>query len=115
VFKNIETWYSGKRVLFRDKRFYLLVVTILVLLLNFWLGSRYPSLNSKAMMSGSLVLEDLLSFDAHASKLLNPQWWEAIWTTYVNWLYTNKQGMIFGLSFAVLLMSFIALIKPLLS
>ena len=66
-------------------------------------------------MSNSMVLGDFLSFDAHVPKLMNPQWWEAIFTTYINWLYTNKQGMIFGLSFAILLMTILTLIKPLMS
>ena len=93
-----KTWTHYK-VLLRDKRFYILLLALVALAFNFWLSSRYPSLNTKAMMSGSLVLEDFLSFDAHLGKLINPSWWEAILTTYINWLYTNKQGMIFGLSF----------------
>ena len=30
----------------------------------FWSGSRYPSLNEKAIMGGSAALEDPLSFEA---------------------------------------------------
>ena len=45
-------------------RFFLSLLILVVLAGLFWTGSRYPSLNEKAMMSGALQLEDALSFEA---------------------------------------------------
>lgn len=43
----------------------LLVILVLVATATmFWSGSRYPSLNEKAIMGGSAALEDPLSFEA---------------------------------------------------
>ena len=39
-----------------------LIVVVLAYL--FWTGSRYPALDEKAMMSGAILLEDALSFEA---------------------------------------------------
>ena len=50
-------WKYNKRVL-------LVCVVIIVTAVNFWTGSRYPSLDEKAIMGGSARLEDPLSFEA---------------------------------------------------
>ena len=73
-----------------------LVLTIAIL---FWGESRYPSLNDKALMTGSIQLEDPLSFEAvfpvHDGM---PMWQKIIYTT-LNWVDTNTNGMIFGVLF----------------
>ncbi|OAN73550.1 hypothetical protein A8B78_18315 [Jannaschia sp. EhC01] len=47
-----------------DKRLILLSLLLVAIAAGFWLTSRYPSLNTKAMMGGQISLEDGLSFDA---------------------------------------------------
>lgn len=83
----------------------LLVVTIAVL---FWTGSRYPSLNEKAIMEGSIQLEDALSFEALISVDDTLPMWKKIIFTTINWVKTNKNGMIFGVFFGA---AFLTLIR----
>ena len=83
----------------------LLVVTIAVL---FWTGSRYPSLNDKAIMEGSIQLEDALSFEALISVDDTLPMWKKIIFTTINWVKTNKNGMIFGVLFGA---AFLTLIR----
>ncbi len=65
----------------------------------FWMQSRYPNLNEKALMGGALELQDPLSFEAKYQ--LDPTWplWKKIGYTTVNWIYTNRRGMMFGVLF----------------
>jgi uncharacterized membrane protein YraQ (UPF0718 family) len=73
-----------------------LVVTIAVL---FWGESRYPSLNDKALVSGSIQLEDPLSFEAAFPVHDGMPMWQKIGYTTLNWIDTNTNGMIFGVLF----------------
>lgn len=103
----------------QDKRMVMLLLILATLAFNFWTGSRYPSLDAKAMMAGSLEMEDGLSFDATIENTIEAAgltgWTAKTAVTYVNWLFTNKQGMIFGMMFAILLMSIVTLYKPYMS
>ena len=65
----------------------------------FWLESRYPQLDDKALMGGSIQLQDPLSFESKYQ--LDPAWslWKRICYTTVNWVYTNRRGMMFGVLF----------------
>jgi uncharacterized membrane protein YraQ (UPF0718 family) len=65
----------------------------------FWIQSRYPNLNEKALMGGALELQDPLSFEAKYQ--LDQTWplWKKIGYTTVNWIYTNRRGMMFGVLF----------------
>lgn len=63
----------------------------------FWTQSRYPALNDKAIMEGSIQLEDPLSFESLLSVDPSfPMWKKIIYTT-INWVKTNKNGMTFGI------------------
>lgn len=71
----------------------------------FWTGSRYPALNEKLMMSGAIQLEDPLSFEAKyplTEAMTIPQ---KVFYSTLNWIYTNKQGMTFGILFAAAFMT----------
>ncbi len=65
----------------------------------FWLQSRYPNLNDKALMAGALQLQDPLSFEAKYQIDLTWPLWKQIGYTTVNWIYTNRRGMMFGVLF----------------
>ncbi len=47
-----------------NKRILIVVGVIVVAAGAFWSGSRYPSLDEKAIMGGSAQLEDPLAFEA---------------------------------------------------
>ncbi|MEO0774640.1 MAG: FG-GAP-like repeat-containing protein, partial [Pseudomonadota bacterium] len=83
-----------------EKRFVLALLMIGVLALLFWTGSRYPSLDEKAMMSGAIQLEDPLSFEALFPLTDDMSMLERMFWTTLNWIDTNKKGMTFGILFA---------------
>lgn len=70
---------------------------IIVLAILFWTGSRYPSLDEKAMMGGMIHLEDPLSFEAIFPISPDMSVLERIFYSTLNWIDTNKKGMTFGL------------------
>jgi len=72
---------------------------LIFLMVNFWGSSRYPALNDKAVMSGSIQLEDPLSFEVLLPIQPGYPLWKKITYTTVNWIKTNLNGMIFGVLF----------------
>lgn len=84
----------------RRTRFFLSLLILVVLAGLFWTGSRYPSLNEKAMMSGALQLEDALSFEARFEITAEMGLLERLFFSTLNWIDTNKKGMTFGILFA---------------
>ena len=69
------------------------------LALNFWAGSRYPALDTKAAMAGSIPLSDTLSFESTLTYEADDPVAKRIAYATVNWIYTNKKGMTFGVLF----------------
>ncbi|EIE50718.1 FG-GAP-like repeat-containing protein [Salipiger aestuarii] len=83
-----------------EKRFLLALLIVAVLAYLFWTGSRYPALNEKAVMSGAIQLEDVLSFEATFPITTDMTLLERIFRSTLNWISTNKKGMTFGVLFA---------------
>lgn len=96
-------------VLKYNKRVLLVSLFIVVAAVNFWSGSRYPSLEEKAIMGGSARLEDPLSFEASIQIQPSDSTGKRIAYTTINWLETNRQGMIFGLLIGASLLTLIGL------
>jgi uncharacterized membrane protein YraQ (UPF0718 family) len=82
------------------KRFFVALLLVAGIAVQFWIQSRYPSLDDKAIMSGAIQLEDPLSFEAHYE--IRPEYtvWKKIGLSTLNWIYTNERGMTFGVLFA---------------
>ena len=80
----------------------LLLVTIAMF---FWFQSRYPDLNDKALMGGAIELQDPLSFEARYQ--IDPVWpvWKKIFYTTINWMFTNRRGMMFGVLFGAAMLT----------
>src|SRR5687768_16709616 len=74
-------------------------LVVLVLAFYSWTPSRYPSLNDKAVMSGTIQLEDPLSFEAAIQFEPTAPLWKKIGYTTINWIKTNRRGMTFGVLF----------------
>jgi uncharacterized membrane protein YraQ (UPF0718 family) len=90
----------------------LLVLTVLATTAAmFWSGSRYPSLNEKAIMGGSAALEDPLSFEASLQTQPGDPLPQRILFSTVNWVETNLEGMTFGLVIGACLLTLIGLIS----
>jgi uncharacterized membrane protein YraQ (UPF0718 family) len=93
-----------------NKRALLVFLVIIAVAVNFWSGSRYPSLEEKAIMGGSAQLEDPLSFEASIQIQPGDSTGKRIVLTTINWIETNLQGMMFGLMLGACLLTLISLI-----
>ncbi len=70
----------------------------------FWLSSRYPALNLKAIMGSQTGLSGL-GFDVLVAVQDHDNIIKRILLTTVNWLYSNIEGMSFGLLIAPVILS----------
>jgi uncharacterized membrane protein YraQ (UPF0718 family) len=94
-----------------NKRIIFVCAVIVVTAVTFWSGSRYPSLDQKAIMGGSAVLEDPLAFEASIQIQPNDGTVERIIYTTINWIETNLQGMAFGLMIGACLLTLISMVS----
>jgi len=93
-----------------DYRPLIALAAMLGLAITFWLGSRYPALNEKAMMGGDTPLSGLafdIIFDIFPD---SSQWWQFVANTG-NWIITNIKGMTFGVLFGAAALTFLSVIK----
>ena len=92
---------------------YRLPVTILAglsIAVFFWLSSRYPALNDKALMGGDASIAGL-AFDTIARVYPDSAlWWELL-ANMLNWLYTNWRGMVFGIIFGSVFLTALSLVR----
>ncbi len=93
-----------------DKRIVTVVLLVAGIALWFWSGSRYPSLDEKAMMGGSTQLEDPLSFEALIPLQAHHSAAQRVLYTAINWAETNREGMIFGLLLGACFLTLIGMI-----
>ncbi len=86
------------------------VVLTLGIGLYFWVDSRYPSLLKKLHSGMSIQLKGALSFDALLP--VTPQMHAAarIGRTTINWMWTNRIGMTFGICFGAALLTLLPLL-----
>ena len=96
--------------LIENKRVLFVLAVIVATAVTFWSGSRYPSLDEKAIMGGSAQLEDPLSFEASIQIQPNDSTFERIVFTTINWIETNLEGMAFGLMIGACLLTLIGMI-----
>jgi hypothetical protein len=96
--------------LIENKRVLFVLAVIIATAVTFWSGSRYPSLDEKAIMGGSAQLEDPLSFEASIQIQPNHSASKRILYTTVNWIETNLEGMAFGLMIGACLLTLIGML-----
>lgn len=96
----------------KNKRMWLSLGFLVLLVGFFWSSSRYPQLNEKALMGGETPTTGI-SFDAlfNVDKS-DPVYIQILYNT-VNWIDTNKKGMSFGILFATLMILVFSLIDNL--
>ena len=95
----------------QNKRLIIIAAVCIAIAINFWAGSRIPSLNDKATLGGDLILEDPLGFEAAYPVDPGDPVLERIYYTTINWIMTNRQGMTFGILFAAAFMTALSLLK----
>jgi uncharacterized membrane protein YraQ (UPF0718 family) len=81
------------------KRAGLCAIFLIAVAIYFWTQSRYPQINDKALMGGAIELQDSLSFEAKYQ--IDQGWplWKQVGYSTINWVYTNRRGMLFGVIF----------------
>ncbi|MBO6797766.1 FG-GAP-like repeat-containing protein [Maricaulis sp.] len=102
-----ETWVDRARW----KRLALAALAALVLAVLFWATSRYPSLDEKAMMSGAIQLEFPLGFEALIPYDPTAPLVERVMVATVNWVDTNKKGMVFGWLFGAAFLTILGYLR----
>ncbi len=93
----------------KDKRLVLVGLLMVFLAGGFWTGSRYPALHEKAMMGTDTSLSGL-GFATLVEVTPDEKPVLRILYTTINWTYTNRQGMTFGILFGALLMTVLPLV-----
>jgi uncharacterized membrane protein YraQ (UPF0718 family) len=92
------------------KRLVIVASLLVVLLAAFWSGSRYPALNEKLLMGVDTPVEGL-AFSTLLEVAPDEKPLPKILYTTVNWTYTNRQGMTFGLLAGALGMGLMGLLS----
>lgn len=95
---------------FQSLRILLVITVIVVTAVTFWIGSRYPSLDEKAIMGGSAQLEDPLAFEALIQIQPSDSLLVRIVYTTINWVETVLEGMAFGLVIGACFLTLIGMI-----
>jgi uncharacterized membrane protein YraQ (UPF0718 family) len=98
------------RVLLANKRLIIFSIGLITLVASFWMGSRYPELDMKSAMAGSISPSSSLNFEEVFQVEDHFSYWKKVAYSTGNWLNTNKRGMTFGILFAALIVSFLHLI-----
>ena len=93
------------------KRLILIILLMGYIAFSFWGGSRYPALNDKATMGSETRLEDSLSFEVVLEIQQGDSIPKRITYSTINWVNTNKQGMIFGVLFAGAFLTFMGMLR----
>ncbi|MEL7690795.1 FG-GAP-like repeat-containing protein [Citromicrobium bathyomarinum] len=92
------------------RRIVLASILTLIVALYFWTQSRYPALDTKAMMGGDTPIAGI-SFDVIVEILPTDGWlWDVIGNT-LNWAYTNWKGMTFGFMFGACALTLLSQIQ----
>lgn len=99
----------GAMAAMRDKRFVLVGLLTAVVAAVFWGGSRYPALNEKMLMGANTPISDL-AFSTIVKIAPDETVLRHIAYATLNWMYTNRQGMTFGIVFGALIMTLLALL-----
>ncbi len=99
------------RWLLEDKRIVLSLGLMALTAALFWAGSRYPALNEKALMAGTVNLPDPISFEVLQRTQPDDPFIRRVAATTVNWVYTNHKGMFFGVLFAAVFLTLLPLFQ----
>ena len=89
----------------------IITLCIAIICLYFWIYSRYPDLDAKAVMSKSGTVSDLLSVWPIFVVNEHDHYFIKIMKSYVNWIMDNKKGMAFGLIIGGFVISLFKYIK----
>lgn len=90
--------------LLKNKRFLLTILMIFGVAGYFWTQSRYPQLDEKMMMGADTPVQ-AIGFDVYTEMPEDPTIVQKIYVNTINWMWTNRKGMGFGLILGALMMN----------
>jgi hypothetical protein len=93
-----------------DARVAITLLVIATICGVFWLGSRYPSLQSKAGADPDEALSTPLGFEGHFPEPRADEKGKRVLWVAAEWAVTNKQGMTFGILLAAGLLTLVPLL-----
>ena len=93
-----------------DKRAIIAALVLALIATAFWTGSRYPALNEKAALGSDNSIAGI-AFDQVFPVSSSDSVLQQITANSLNWAYTNKQGMSFGLLFAASVITLLQLFR----
>src|SRR5262252_10732024 len=94
-----------------DFRIPIAFAVMAVICANFWIGSRYPSLQGKASADPNEALSTPLGFERFFSEPPPDQILRHTAWTAIEWGITNRQGMTFGLLLAAGMLTLLPLLR----
>ena len=94
-----------------DERIVACIALIAAICAVFWLGSRYPSLQSKAGADPDEALSTPLGFEGHFPEPRADEKFKRVLWVATEWGVTNKQGMTFGILLAAAMLTLFPLLK----
>jgi len=95
---------------FYHKKLILIIILVLGIAVSFWTGSRYPQLNTKALMGADSPSMGI-SFDVVKEVQPEDSILEKVVYNTINWMDTNKKGMTFGFLFGAAFILLFSLLK----
>lgn len=84
-------------------RLFFLIFFALVILGVFWFGSRYPQLFEKAAHINTLTPHSLINSLELIPMAEQHSLWSRVFASFINWIWSMKIGMTFGLTMGALL------------
>jgi uncharacterized membrane protein YraQ (UPF0718 family) len=76
----------------------------------FWIDSRYPALAKKLHSGKAIAVKGVISFDALMPVAADMPLAERVGRTTVNWIWTNRIGMSFGIGFGAAMLTLLPLL-----
>ena len=76
----------------------------------FWVDSRYPALVKKLHSGKAIAIKGAISFDALLPVKADMPLAERVGRTTVNWMWTNRVGMTFGIGFGAAMLTLLPLL-----
>ena len=96
----------------RNKRFALIAASGIAIAAYFWISSRYPDLNAKAVMAQSGTVADTIAARPIIEVHRDLSFARKVAYTTVNWCWDNRKGMTFGVLLAAILLTLAGYLPP---
>ena len=84
-------------------RLFFLIIFATIILGTFWFGSRYPQLLEKAAHINTLTPHSFINSSELIPMATQHTFWSRVFVSFINWIWSMRIGMTFGLAMGALL------------